>query len=239
MQPEHKQAKEIQRLEIYEEAEILNELHLPIDLGDIFEKTTSGRSFVLIAQPCDLMVRPEGSRSSHEGVLAEIRSATQTELDREPTRFFKLPYYAGTTDLRYFVDLRSTNAVSFDVLDLCVYNKDGKASISVDNSSAKLAVPGWNRRYELLVKDAGKILSRHKELSIAKDKKDILELLLPPSSNARLFRPTVTAVGKTLQYDCRRKMRLTPPRSVGLLSAFSAYLARPAFERDIGEPLMT
>ena len=63
MEPVHRHAKEIQRFELYETKELLNELHLPIDLGDLFEKTSSGtkKKFILIAQPCDLMVRSSGT----------------------------------------------------------------------------------------------------------------------------------------------------------------------------------
>ena len=56
-------ALRIQRYETYESDGELNGFHVPIELGDIFEKVTNRRRYILLMQPCDLMVRGNGKRS--------------------------------------------------------------------------------------------------------------------------------------------------------------------------------
>src|SRR5207302_194592 len=47
----------LQRLELYESGDYLNTHFIPIDVGDIFEKTgESKKRYILLAQSCDLMV---------------------------------------------------------------------------------------------------------------------------------------------------------------------------------------
>ena len=74
----------LQRLERYELAEYLNAHYVPIELGDIFQKTgDSAKRYVLLAQPCDLMVRTDGKRNPfiNEGVLAEIVTGPMDDRD--------------------------------------------------------------------------------------------------------------------------------------------------------------
>ncbi|MGW8178799.1 MAG: hypothetical protein ACWGQW_08555, partial [bacterium] len=67
-------SREIQRMEIYEDGEYLRRCHMPIELGDVFKKKNGNRHFVLLAQPCDLMVRSNGKRARlKNGVLVEIK----------------------------------------------------------------------------------------------------------------------------------------------------------------------
>ena len=49
----------IQRFESYESDDELNQFHVPIELGDIFERDSNGQRYILLVQPCDLMVRPK------------------------------------------------------------------------------------------------------------------------------------------------------------------------------------
>ena len=61
------QAQEIYRRELYEDGVHLAAVSAPIELGDLFEKEESGKAFILVAQPCDLMIRrerPSGARAA-------------------------------------------------------------------------------------------------------------------------------------------------------------------------------
>ena len=55
------EAERLYQREVYEDAEYLSRLHTPIELGDLFRKENGSKRFVLVAQPCDLMVRNDGS----------------------------------------------------------------------------------------------------------------------------------------------------------------------------------
>jgi len=72
----------LQQQEMYDSGDYINGLHLPIDIGDIFQKTSGGstKSFILLGQPCDLMVRADGKRypETEDVLLAEIAPLERT-----------------------------------------------------------------------------------------------------------------------------------------------------------------
>lgn len=61
---EPRETWKLQRQEIYEDAELINSHCLPVANGDIFK--VGSRFYVLVAQPCDLMVRRNGRRAESE-----------------------------------------------------------------------------------------------------------------------------------------------------------------------------
>jgi hypothetical protein len=74
-------AWEIQHSELYENPDYLNKNHLPIELGDIFEKTDSASSkkYILLAQSCDLMIRGNGCRARTENRFALLEMKISNE----------------------------------------------------------------------------------------------------------------------------------------------------------------
>lgn len=112
----------LRRLEWFEEADI-NEQHLPIELGDVFRiQNRLNKLYVLVAQPCDLMVRQAGERhhTVENGLLLEatpIDDATnQADIDQEhdPGFYFKLDFFEPARDWQ--VNLRKIHYVCLDVL---------------------------------------------------------------------------------------------------------------------------
>lgn len=67
------EAIRVHRFELFESCELLNSHHLPVDLGDIFE-TSKGQRYILLAQPCDLMVRSNGRRGTTTSARGKSRS---------------------------------------------------------------------------------------------------------------------------------------------------------------------
>ena len=60
--------------EVFDLAEIVNKLHSPLSCGDIFELVGTGKKFVLLAQPCDLMTRGDnGMRRAKEGIFVVLQ----------------------------------------------------------------------------------------------------------------------------------------------------------------------
>ena len=80
-------ALRIQRFESYESTEELNQFHVPIDLGDIFEKISTRRRYILLAQPCDLMVRGDGKRS-YDNKWGRTAAFVELVFDTERQRVF-------------------------------------------------------------------------------------------------------------------------------------------------------
>ncbi len=54
-------AEKLAVAEVYDTEADLNLLHLPVEFGDIF-RSDGGDQYVVVAQPCDLMVRKDGRR---------------------------------------------------------------------------------------------------------------------------------------------------------------------------------
>lgn len=230
---------EVQRQELYEEGAYINRLHLPIDLGDIFQKTdgNSLKKFILLAQPCNLMVRadaPKGKRAHdfNEVVLAEIVNKPGKSSDS----YYELLYLDETSGNSNYVDFRKTHTVLLCILDLCVYDKDGKAKMTIGETCPDSVIPSWKMRFDLLKKRVIKIINRYKEYNVKGYDKNILKLSLPKSSHYKsgLFEAKIDLEkGKeSLSYDCQRIGRLCFPRAGEMLTKYAHHISRYAFEHD-------
>ncbi len=167
----------IQHSEIYDEEDYVNSLHFPLDLGDIFEKK-GGQKFILIAPPCDLMVRSTGMRSDgiEYATLAPIleppaapttiQAANPDERSRNPDNWpesgvdWELPYFDEADS--YFVKFRMAINVRLFGLDLCVLNPDGKLTLSVDAKPNLLLIPSWAKRFDRLLSYVRKIIEDYR-----------------------------------------------------------------------------
>ena len=227
--PSH-EALRIQRFEIYESDKTLNRFCLPLELGDIFE-TSSGRRFILLTQPCDLMVRPNGKRNYDEklgrtGALVEIRVNQAASGAKESQQ--EMPFYDQDTGAPAYADFARVHQVRLAVLDLCVLQEDGIAKIQIDAACPEQLIGPWKKRHQLLRSFFAGALGRYRELESKQVTVVLKRLALPvPSATVRL-RETVSE--NSVQYDLKRVIRLGQPWSGVLLSALSQYQSRAAFE---------
>ena len=225
-----REALRIQRFEIYDADETLNRFCLPLELGDIFE-TSTGRQFILLAQPCDLMVRKNGKRNYDEkygrtGALAELIVDQATSGAKESRQ--EVPFYNADTGTPAYADFARVHQVRLAVLDLCVLQEDGVAKIKTDGACPQRLIEPWKKRYARLQSFFATALGRYTELG-RKQVTDELKLLALPVPSATIRLP-VTVSGRTVQYDLKRVIRVRQPWSGVLLSALSQYQARAAFE---------
>lgn len=226
----------IQRLEMYEEAEHLNSYHLPTELGDIYQMN-SGQLFLLLAQPCELMVRTnDGSRKEtmNEGFVVEVVPDRPQGPLGEPG-YFELPFFRedGST---WFVNYRRWRSVQLWVMDLCVFHPEGKAEFSVESECPHLVIPSWKRYHNRLCDHVRRVGEQH----FASDN-DVFH----PSHGIRfpsvrpelppLFPGRYDADSKTLRVDCQRVGRLHMARATAALSGFFTYQSRAAYEHDFEE----
>ena len=82
IKPEHKYGEEERenlkvwrKSEVIDDGKYINKINSPLTCGDLFQLTTKNskpRVFVLVGQPCDLAVRPDGGRRIEEAVFIEI-----------------------------------------------------------------------------------------------------------------------------------------------------------------------
>jgi hypothetical protein len=226
-------AYQIQNIEWYQPGEEVNGQYLPTELGDIYEiKTRPDKRYILMAQPCDLMVRGDTNGQRHYKVKnAALLEAYKGKLKGDTDLSFELEYFTDSEEWR--VDLRSVQYVCLEVLDLCALNSSGEASITKGMEISLLLSPPWRSRAGRLLKDAEKTVSRCEYL--LKKGLDVREAtaIATTSTLEKLFSCTVNPKTRAISYNFRRVGRLKQPRSGALLSKYANAFARDAFEHDL------
>jgi len=233
----------IQRDELYESADHLNRNHLPVELGDIFAKTDSEskKRYILLAQPCDLMVRNSGKRQPE---LTHIPLAEVAPTSKRPNYAEELTYFGDGPNERWYVKLKQAHQVRACVLDLCAFNDDGSATIQIGADAPGGIRPTLKARHSILSKLFGRLLRRLDLLApvrgespeVLKTKDTIRPQLTDDLLDEGLFKgKRVDANGHTnIIYNCQRVGRLSRARAFGLLMAYTGCLSRPAYDRDFG-----
>jgi len=235
----------LQREELYEHDDHVNKNQLPLDLGDIFERVggNSVKRYILLAQPCDLMVRSDGKRHPelHRVPLAEVAPA-----ETAPHYSEEIPYFDTSATKKWFVKFKSVHFVRVCLLDLCVFNQNGVARLTLDVDAPSGMRPAWRRRHGILTRHCGGTARKADTFApvdgdsgavkLVKQKitRDLEGLLFSDD----LFKGRLTEAGgiRSLEYDCKRIGRLSRARAIGLLMSYTATLARPAYDRDFGKP---
>ena len=229
-------ALRIQRFESYESADQLNQYHVPIELGDIFEGGPTGRRYILLVQPCDLVVRGNGRRNYEDEKYGRVGAFVELVVDpdreKEKESWGELPFYHEDTGRSAFADFAKVHQVQLAVLDLCVLRTDGAATIEVGGPCPELLIEPWKERCKRLQRFFKAALTRYNTLEKKQLSGDLKSLALPAASTT--VRLPATAEGNTVRYDLKRVMRLQQPRSGALLTAFTQYQARVAFEHPLG-----
>ncbi len=241
----------IQQEEMYDSSEYINKLHLPIDIGDIFKKinSESSKSYILLSQPCNLMIRSSGKREpeTKEVILAEIVQDLETKTDMD----IELPYFGEDPKQCHYVRLGRVHSVKLCVLDLCVYDKMGRAVFDLGATCPKGLIPAWSKRFERSKRDMKRIVIRYNLLRECKtdppDKKqlkrkyELINGIVSTLSSEGLFKATFSQTGgsERIEFNCQRMRRLSRPRATALLAQYAACISRPAFERDLGKEIKT
>ena len=228
------EALKLQRFEIYESGDDLNQFRTPIGLGDIFQIGSDGKFCMLLAQPCDLVVREDGKRNHETSKLR--RMATVAELVRgknaKRESWGQLPCYEEETGKHAFVNFGKVHQLPLVVLDLCAVNKDGSAAMDANAEAPDGLIGPWIQRHKRLRRIFRKALEMHAGLTDKAFNDETAALVLPGSSITLDVLPEVSAM--TLRYKVKRTIRLRQPWSGALLTEFAQYQARAAFEHAFG-----
>lgn len=244
-------AIEVEQAEAYDPAEYVNGAGLPIANGDIFRAGGGGPIYILVGQPCDLALRPTGrdyapswvtllpvkeadqrlaegiSEVAGDGLVAPQRSAYQLPPGG--------PFGSGEWEVRF----RPEEAGALDLLDLCSFNTEGKATTKVRAStSLSPLLPGLQKRAEqiqVVEEKAKELVGKVDDLLAAK------QLLKAVGTNLRErilglggpFAPTLN--GKPAGYDfhCERIGRLSGSYADALLAAHSNARSRTVHAHEL------
>jgi hypothetical protein len=228
--PETGAVWEINRLENYEEANVLNELHRPIDVGDVFQK--GSKKYILIGPPCDLMVRAGGWRGTTSDLVKEVILAEVTSRPPALGVGWKVDFFDNGHAT--FVDFKKTFSAKLACLDLCVFNADGTAKLSTNSTPPVLLIPTWEKRHGVLVDQLRGMITQYNRISPQASQRQDVERLLTRGDSAGVLGGKIEIGTETLTMNFKRVCRLLPPRSTALVKAYGAFLNRDAFEHPYG-----
>lgn len=233
--------------ELYESDQLVNSYNDPLRNGDLFEigEGDELKLWVLIAQPCDLMVRTNGKRVREENFKVAVLAPVRTwplggeARAKEGFRFFSLEHYDHGGAQSAVVQFADATPANLQVLDLAVFNKDGRCQLTAAVDPA-LSLPSraWEKRDAELRSHFGKVT---KQIEAArKAHKDVVAGLLateiiPRAAPKKAFAKYGSYDGGAFTYPIRRCGRIRDPLAASLLSAYSRYLARDAFEHDFSK----
>lgn len=219
----------VQHMENYEDADRLNDLHRPTELGDIYEDIGTHNKYILIAPQCDLMVRMEGFRGNSndilkEGILAQIIPGKPSSEGKG----WKLEFYIENED--HFVDFKTAFVMRLIDLDLCVLNSTGAATFTVGDHPSPLLIPAWEKRHAVINKQVAEMVETYRRIAPQAQQADEINQLLTRSNRDSLFMGKIDPGTGRLEYGMKRIMRLLTPRSSALISAYAKFLDRDAFQ---------
>lgn len=218
----------IREKELFERASLVNELYTPLRLGDIFELTLPDggqHGFILLAQPCDLMLRE--SRPSHSFLAPLVKGqASKPMLDGGTATQFD-DYKRGE---RYFVDFKRTISVNALVLDLAVFNSQGQCSIDLNAPVTSTIMEDWKKRHEVILAE---LRGLQEQLLIVDQAGLPYALRSALLSRYSMDGAEPNFVGDTFSMPLRRSLHYRESRSGYLLSRYASYLGRPAFDHQL------
>ena len=230
---------EMRRLELYEDGALVNEAHLPLQLGDLFQ--IGLRKLVLVAQPCDLMLREDGSRSAT--LLTLLNITANRPQSKESS--FPLDCFDAETGHAWYAKFRSPYYVSADVLDLSVFNVDGHCRLDTIGAPPSILHLPWVKRFQklqcrfvarmALLSDFEGLVSSGGANDSSKQR--LRECVTRGISESNLDLPT-THDDRVLESGARRIGRYRQAGAVALLAGYASFLARPAEPHDYTPPEM-
>ncbi|EPR75420.1 hypothetical protein ADILRU_2286 [Leifsonia rubra CMS 76R] len=257
-----KQIREVLRADIFEPDGHVNELGLPIEIGDVFRveslypqtskrQKTAPAYYILLAQACDLSMRSDGKRSNDldELILQRLEIVDEDELRtnvKKSGRMHLLGELEAASDQKWAVNFARTIIVPTSAVDATVFRDDGASILNPKAVEARPMAAGWLSRQRALSKLAAGILGEYGKAEEAMKKvsgKEELLLRIGASLAGATMQQTrgVTAVidpsQGTLRYGIQRYGRVRSDIAVNVASLSATYSSRPAFEaKGAAEP---
>ena len=223
-------AFEIQHAERYITDDYLSERRVALANGDLFEVTDTNNSvglWVLVAQACDLAIRPNGKRNGSPTHLTVLPVERGKEVPRAAHMEFQ-HYFPPGSD-RGFVRLTTPGHVPTAILDLAAFSATGEAVWVRGAEVDKMRVVGWERRARKVSEQLNGAFDDQDHLDDDMRRR-IRELRLPAAD-----RPEIRASveNDTIQYPIRRVARLRERYAETILQAFGLALSRTAEVHDL------
>jgi hypothetical protein len=226
---------ETRRIELYDEGDFVNRAHLPLELGDLFR--IGQRKVVLVAQPCDLMVRENGRRP--------LKNLTLLNVTDKGNDFnsFVLSYFDKDSGQNRYAKFRSCYHISADVLDLAVFDAEGKCTFDLSVSPPALLHLAWaerfrkvKKRFERHQRKLDHLLEELQVSHLDSDARDYLDQSLVAGMTGSRLPIAFEYQDGIFEFGIRRIGRYRYPGAGSLLRHFFAFLSRDAGAHDYTPP---
>ena len=230
-------ALKYQQAELYVDGDFLNQNHLPLETGEVF--TRNGKQFILLAQPCDLMVRGDGKRANDGKLVRMVPLCEIRHGDPKQKHHYALPFW-GEDGSSSHVDFNKLHLVRLAVLDLCVFREDGQVRFVPQETSSPRLHESWRRHRERLYKQlSNEVRQALKVVATAatdKSLKKMLEEQLLCCSNTRQFKMVLDPKTQGFSVNLQRTRRVHASRAADILREFARHQSRTAFEQALFTP---
>ncbi len=250
----HPNLDNFRRQEVWETAELVNGGCSPLACGDVFETDatngTSPNRFILLVQPCDVTLRPNGKRDSETGFLVFLKplDSVDSSVSQKQVR---LPFLLDGK--QWVCELRKTTSAKLKLLDLVTYRVDGRLQYEANQSVENWLLPGQQASGRSVLgglKTAFTARSTAKS-DYANDVKDSrCQLTLSaqgafkPIAHGCFIEPKPANDGEAevkggFTWNLRRIGRVRMPYASALLGSYLAIMDRDAFDLDYLKPRPT
>ena len=219
------------RDEVCDPGERVNPAHSPLACGDVFARSDSSEVFVLLGQPCDMAVRPDGRRNTHEAIFARAKKWSP-EQERQKKNgfigsahhFFQIPALPIAGNDQWRLDFREWASVNLRLLDFSVFSGTGVVTLNVTVEPPVFLLPGWR-----------KILERARSRIAAAAQAQLPAEYAALSLSEALKQKAASRDGDVVALPYSRVGRLRAPWAVAAYAAFASYQARAAFDHDFAK----
>lgn len=241
------------RMELWESDELVNKSYALLACGDVFvvegdgAGDKAGTRFLLLAQPCDVSLRPSGKRDSDMGTLVKITPRAANEEGAGSAKKPLLPFKLEGQE--WVCDFRRSAPVNLAILDLATLRSDGIVSYAHKDAETLPAalLPGQKKNAKRLSKVLDTAILERAAMAEAAVIRFQHSCHLTISSNPVFgtitmptFAPrTIEAKGRmpaipsgSFSWNLRRIGRIRMPYAAALLSNYLSVQGREAFDLD-------
>jgi len=213
------------REEAFDPGDIINQLYSPLSCGDVFQMGDTNKRYVLLVQPCDVMVRGStGQRNANEGIFVNLQ--TKRPKSAEAKRIYEMKNMEPD-GASWFFDFLKSACVSLNALELAAYNDGGLLQLSRNQQVQDVWFPGWKKRFQNAINKL--------PLNTQQIPKSFGSLSLNDDLSNRDGKWENN--GTVWAFKFKRIGRIRPPYAEAILGSFAAYHTRAAFDHDFARGL--
>lgn len=236
--------------EIWESDELINHSYSPIACGDVFETdpgeretAKTPRRFVLLGQPCDISLRPDGKRAYETAFLIQLKKRDGGEREESKLKMYLLPFKLDGQ--QWACSFHNATVVRLSVLDLASFRTDGRVRVDDGHVRPSNLLVSQQKIYGDRTAGATKILDAAQPIEGGGFLTDGLQLCVSQGAPFKqIFGPAFEPVRiprpendpsdnkKRVTWRLRRCGRIRNPYVSALLNEYLSVIGRHAFDLD-------